>query len=487
MSVKVAGYNIDADLLKRIKILLSNLKGVSGLEEADLVEEINFLTTEDNLTPETISAAYARISRDPSPVGELRKMARRNVARARRSNEKIVFDMGHASVAEHAVFNIDVVGISRLSVETIEARRLMSFTEKSQRYIALAREYIIPPELKDSVQGEELRELCQSLFDGYHQYLPVLESHFRKCGAEKPELPAREDARYLLPLACAAQLGLTANARNIEHLLRRTVNHPLKELREFSAELKSQVEHIAPSLIRYVESGDVGDGSDFPFPPRDSSGEAGVKLLHFTGNPDNITLAASIFAHEALPWEEAMKKADGMDDEQSRGYLRKRLNGLKSHHSLPRFFESVEFAFQAVVSSAAFGQLKRHRISTQLCHPYNPKLSFTLPESFKAIKLEGDFAEKMKRAEDLYHAVYTEHPHCAPYALTNAHRRMVYFRANAREMHHLARLRMDKTAQWDIRAVVTEMVDLAREKAPLTMALACGKDEFDGVAGEFFG
>ena len=83
----------------------------------------------ERFTPETVSAAYARISRNPAPVNELREAARREAEKARRSNQSIVFDMGHSSIAEHAVFNIDVLGVSRLLVEEIEKFRLCSYTE----------------------------------------------------------------------------------------------------------------------------------------------------------------------------------------------------------------------------------------------------------------------------------------------------------------------------------------------------------------------
>ena len=52
LTVKLAGYNADADIIAKTK-----KEGWDGL---------------NNISPETISAAYARISRDPRPVTELR-------------------------------------------------------------------------------------------------------------------------------------------------------------------------------------------------------------------------------------------------------------------------------------------------------------------------------------------------------------------------------------------------------------------------------
>ena len=96
MKILLAGYNLDYDLIR-------TLKDKSALTQ--------------DLTPETISAAYARISRSPKPVNELREISREEVDKARQSNRNIVFEMGHSSVAEHAVFNIDVIGTSRFLIE----------------------------------------------------------------------------------------------------------------------------------------------------------------------------------------------------------------------------------------------------------------------------------------------------------------------------------------------------------------------------------
>ncbi|MBP5202630.1 FAD-dependent thymidylate synthase, partial [bacterium] len=110
MNVTLSGYNIDSSTIEELK----NRAG----------------WTEDNVTPETLSAAYARISRDPADIGELRKISRTEVAKSRKSNETIIFGLGHWSVAEHAVFNFYIKGISRLATEEVQKFRLASFTEK---------------------------------------------------------------------------------------------------------------------------------------------------------------------------------------------------------------------------------------------------------------------------------------------------------------------------------------------------------------------
>src|SRR5512136_943832 len=126
MKIVLAGYNVDSAVLDELRR--------------------NSPPRED-VTPETLSASYARISRDPRPADELRRAARAEVDKARRSNQTIIFKMGHHSVAEHAVFNLDVMGVSRLAIEEIEKFRLGSYTEKSQRYITLGSDFVVPEEI----------------------------------------------------------------------------------------------------------------------------------------------------------------------------------------------------------------------------------------------------------------------------------------------------------------------------------------------------
>ncbi|KPK67664.1 hypothetical protein AMJ87_13000, partial [candidate division WOR_3 bacterium SM23_60] len=137
MKILLAGFNVDAEALKDCK------KHRSAL------------------TPESIAAAYARISRSVKSVDVLRKDARQEVDKARKSNRRIIFNMGHHSIAEHAVFNFDIIGISRRAVEELERFRLCSYTEKSQRHVPLKGDYIIPGELKNTHLIQDFRDIVR--------------------------------------------------------------------------------------------------------------------------------------------------------------------------------------------------------------------------------------------------------------------------------------------------------------------------------------
>lgn len=72
MEIILAGMNIDKTLLdEHIAVLRKTLENLEDSEKSsDITTTIQELLDRNNLTPETLSAAYARISRDPRPVNQ---------------------------------------------------------------------------------------------------------------------------------------------------------------------------------------------------------------------------------------------------------------------------------------------------------------------------------------------------------------------------------------------------------------------------------
>ncbi len=256
MRIVLAGHNVDVEVLRDLKkeILEPAANDLAPERIASMSEEelraktgelrgrASELLERDNFTPEPISAAYARISRDPRPVDELRAIARVEVEKARKSNRSIIFGFGHSSVAEHAAFNIDVIGVSRYAVEEIQKFRLLAFTEKSQRYILLEDDFVIPKEISAAGLGDLFTQTIRAQNACYHRLYEKLRPWVFDRNPDLAESKknhktlegwAKEDARYIVSLATEAQMGMTISARNLEHVIRRTASHPLEEVREY--------------------------------------------------------------------------------------------------------------------------------------------------------------------------------------------------------------------------------------------------------------
>jgi hypothetical protein len=152
-----------------------------------------------------------------------------------------------------------------------------------------------------------------------------------------------------------------------------------------------------------------------------------------------------------------------------------------------REFEYVSLTYDLIVSASCFAQLKRHRMATLTAQKYNPELGVTVPPSIEAIGFKKEFMKMMRETEDVYSDLRKTMELGAEYVLTNAHRRRVLLKVNARELYHISRLREDATAQWDIRRLTTQMSELAKEVMPLACLLIGGKDAYPELYQDVFG
>ncbi len=487
MKVFLAGYNVETNVLRE-------LQSSAGRR--------------DDITPEVISAAYARISRDPRSIDEIRKEAREEVERTRQSNSTIIFKMGHHSVAEHAVFNLDILGVSRYIIEEIEKFRLSSYTEKSQRYITLDKDYVIPGEIKGSrfepvfvdMIGRQ-NEAYFKLYDKLKQY--VFNKHSKLAEKKKNhnllEGWAKEDARYVTALATESQLGMTVNARNLELLLRRFASHPLAEVRELGRLIYGQIAEVAPSIVIFHEANDYDRDTRVNLRETASSllevsPEAApssplpeVQLVEYTEDADQIILASLLHASTDRDYNECKSAAADMSAEEQDRILKTAWENMQLYDSVLREFEYANLTFDLVVSAACFGQLKRHRMATITAQPYDTQLGVTVPESITAIGEKQTFMDIVDRTTDTYESIKKEIPAAAPYILTNAHRKRVLMRFNVRELYHISRLREDTHAQWDIQNIARAMGEQAKKVMPLVCGLIGGKAQYNQIYENMFG
>lgn len=495
MEVILAGHNLDYEIIRQV-----------AAEHPEW----------QDLTPETVAAAYARISRNPRPVNELRAAARGEVEKARASNRTIVFTMGHSSIAEHAVFNLDILQVSRLLVEEIERFRLASYTEKSQRYVLLQDDFLLPEEVRQAGLADCFTQTIGLQNDFYHTLYGRLLPHVCARHAALAADPAnksllegwaKEDARYIISLATQTQLGMTANARNIELMIRRLAASPLAEAQACSRRLYEATKAVAPSLVRYTEPtpydlktrealrsraaaivakarGDAAGSASA------DGGDAGrpeaVRLIDATPDADAKVAAALLHSATNLSLAECRRITARLSGEEQKELFKTALGHMQAYDAAPREFEQVGLTFELTISATCYAQVKRHRMASITVQDYDPALGVTVPPAVQEIGMEKSFREICARTEETWERIRRTAPAAAPYILTNAHRRRVAMGVSARELYHLARVRADAHAQWDIRETAAAMVARGREVMPLTLLLATGKDGFAALAAETF-
>lgn len=140
-----------------------------------------------------------------------------------------LYKNGHHSCFEHIYFTFKIEGISRACSHQLVRHRHCSFTQRSQRYCSEdGFNYIAP----DSVNPMEFAADMATLKFWYECY--------QKEGAPN------EDARYVLPNACATDLYLSCNLRELIHICNeRLCSRAQWEIRDL---VKQMVALVDPEL-----------------------------------------------------------------------------------------------------------------------------------------------------------------------------------------------------------------------------------------------
>ena len=195
-------------------------------------------------------------SRRPEPFDEIAQQVTQE--RAADFHERWVLGYGHASVAEHAVIHMAVENISRLACDALEDNRLASYTEKSSRYQVIDQgSYHVPQELQDHPELLDLyKRTCDGLFQAYQEMTDAVAERLERESSmplQRAQRAAIDSCRFLLPTATLTNVGVTMNARVMEHAVSKLLSSELTEERELGELLKEKGREITPTLIKYAD------------------------------------------------------------------------------------------------------------------------------------------------------------------------------------------------------------------------------------------
>lgn len=167
---------------------------------------------------------------------------------------------------------------------------------------------------------------------------------------------------------------------------------------------------------------------------------------------------------------------------------------IKRGHESP--IEFADLVFEFVTSRAVLAEITRHRlasfaVTSQRYIAEKDEIDFVRPEwkikdekNFtdvaKYSKKAEEWVAAMKQAEDSYHEILdiTHSAQEAREVLPNSTACRIYMKANLREWRNIFKLRCDKAAYPQIRALMLDALKLAHEEVPFV---------FDDLYERFFG
>lgn len=400
-----------------------------------------------------VDPALAAAAEDESQLSLARE-------KARQFHEKWVVGYGHASVAEHAVAHVAIEEVSILASKVIEDARLASYTEKSTRYVQFDPDSYYPLcDLPATSAVEEAREMLRYLFATYTRlFEPVME----RVRARSPRAEGQSEGawnaachaqvcdllRYLLPAATHTNIGMTANARTLEHLISKMLSHPLAEVRRTGAAIKREASRTIPTLIKYAEENLYL--RDTPAALREIAGErltgkrpAGgeVMLVEWPEDAEERLATALIYEVSHWPWEAARAEVRTWTRARQREVIEAALKQRGPHDTPLRTFEHLYYTFDILIDFGAFRDVQRHRMATQTTQLLTTEHGYAAPEPLMEYGFGADFAECMERAARSYERLATDLPYEAQYVIPLAYRKRALFTWNLRELHHFISLR----------------------------------------------
>ena len=436
------------------------------------------------LTEEEIAVAFAMTSRRPEPFDEIAEQVSRE--KAADFHERWVLGYGHASVAEHAIVHLAVENISRLACDALEDNRLASYTEKSSRYQVMPRDYFhVPAELEQDPETLSLYlSVCQGLFDSYQRLIDGCMEHLRRVlpqregerdGAYNLRLRrlATDSCRSALPAATLTNVGVTANARVLEHAISKLMSSGLAEERQVGEDLREQGRLVTPTLIKYADRNPFLEASlqrdwqlGLPMDTAASSSKPSVRLVHYDPQAGEKLAAAILFRQSSGDYSSAWQQALELGQKERFHIIDSLMENLGDHDAPLREFELVDYTFEFIMDYGAYREFKRHRMQSYFPQSLTVDLGCNTPDLLMEAGMEEEFRHAMDLAEDGFGQIGRLSPAVAQYLVTHGHNRRVLSRMNLRECYHLFKLRSSSEAHESIRGPILEAMRLAVEVHP---------------------
>ncbi len=410
--------------------------------------------------------------------------------RARAFAEKYVLGYGHSSVAEHGVVHLALEDVSIVASKLIEDARLASYTEKSTRYVAFDAGKMHTPEALTAYPAllSDYQGTIAALLDAYTGWT---EDFVRQIKARTPKTDKQTERGYeaasratafdllraLLPAATHTNIGLTLNARALEHLITKLLSQPLAEGRTLGERIKEEAQHVVPTLLKYADPNayrtDTADAidtlarellGDAPAP----SGPASVSLIFADPDADIRLVAAILYGPSGLPMEALLERVRAMSAETQTRVVDEYLSRRGRHDAPGRALERLFCTVEMTMDYGAYRDVQRHRMATQTVQPLSPALGFARAPEWEAFGYADRFDALMARAAHTFTQMQAAGlTHEAAYVLPLAARVRALFTWNLREVTHFVELRSARQGHPSYRKVAQDVYHAVAAEYPL--------------------
>lgn len=478
-------------------------KGKKELEKVLTNTEDNVYAFNENISPMTVAAAMARLSRRGDDMritllDEFMGAAGKDDALLKR----VITAYGDDSVQQLVGQHVVVEGASNLLTKKLEWGRLASYLEQSTRYIYFDQKdkndnykYVVPEHF-DSKTKKKYVDAMDKIFDNYsklvrdltdhvrmHSNVPKSEQDMAWQGATRAQ--ACDAIRPVLPVATKSTVGIFASGQALESLIMHLLSDELPEAKITGKKLLDEARKVIPTFLERADKPDRGGAwivyraetakqvqtlTNKYLPNTHSDHSDEVQLTSVWPRNELDLVPDMMYEHASHSLEEIKKEVEGWDytkrEEVFEAYMGTRLNRRQRPG---RALEKAHYSWDLLCDYGIFRDLQRHRMVDDLnWQQLTPRYGYEIPQLVEDANLTELFEEcfdlSLKLYGDLQAAGYELE---AQYATLLGHKMRWKITFNAREAFQLIELRSTPQGHPGYRKLAIAMYDKIREVHPL--------------------
>lgn len=458
----------------------------------------------DKLSPVTIAAAMARLSRrgDDMRITILDEFADKVDSDAQLL-KRVITAYGDDSVQQLGGVHLVVENASNLLTKKLEWGRLAAYLEQSTRYIYFDQKdskgryrYYVPPHFKPSIK-KQYQQAMDTLFDMYSTMVRHL-TEYVQANSKTPKkerdaawrgatrAQACDAVRPVLPVATKSTVGVFASGQAVESLIMHLLADELPEAQKTGEDILKQARRIVPMFLERADKPERGGAlvayqattrnsvkklaKEFLPDSYANANTQAVTLVDFWPKNELLLTPDMLYEHSNLSIEQLQEEISNWSynrkAEVFKAYVGERLN---RRHRPGRALEKAHYSWDLICDYGIFRDLQRHRMVDDLSwQQLTPRYGYDIPKLIEEAGLteqfEACFDISLKLYSVLQQAGYRLE---AQYATLLGHRMRWKITYNAREAFHLHELRTSPQGHPGYRKLVMDMHEKLAEVHPM--------------------
>lgn len=457
----------------------------------------------DKLSPVTIAAAMARLSRRGD---DMRKIILDEFTSSEAKDadllKRVITAYGDDSVQQLVGQHVVVENASNLLTKKLEWGRLAAYLEQSTRYIYFDQKtdegkykYFVPPQLDPKTNWIYQNSMDQ-IFDNYSSMVHELTDYLGKIskvseaerdGAWRSAIKAQacDAVRPVLPVATQSTVGIFASGQALESLIMHLMSDELDESRQTGQKLLHEARKANPTFLERADKPERGGAivayrantrlamakiAEANLPSGYGLPSDPITLTNYWPKNELDLVPDMLYEFTDRPLKEIKDQVNNWTYQKKlevfEAYMGERLN---RRHRPGRAIENAHYSWDIMCDYGIFRDLQRHRLVDDLeWQVLTPRYGYEIPklvdESGLTEAFEKCFEISLELHCKLQMAGYEVE---AQYATLMGHRMRWKFTYNAREAFHFNELRTSPQGHPGYRRLVKEMHAKLAEVHPL--------------------